>query len=448
LSRVSWWAWQLGVNMDECETGTGAAGEGAHMDEIMMDDRVAAMMQLQQVQQKQEQMALLESHPVTNADAEFRRGLEELVQDHLNTCMALASCSSSHEIPDDSSSSDDEEPIEDVVDGSSGSSYAPAAFQSLSPEQELEAEDDEAARDVSAQEHIEDVPDPAADDSPERRQSGIMHVWDTRAEEEMITTLERQAREAELLALAGQHTVSMLDASFLQEAPTLRSESILERGHRRASSLVQLWRGIEEERSVTRAPAEETTTPQLEASPQTQTGTFAEEASAPLETSRVQAESATGWVDTVQPNQSSASSQAAERVRQIVQHWARQNASNDIEGGVRGSRDGLNPWLGQNERERVRHLVRAWVETSSQRSSGVPRPDVGDASGGPVAERTEAREIADVELGRQRQEASEMFVEVLMRIDRERQRELERLTELRTVSDFSQRNRLQVWKRL
>jgi hypothetical protein len=228
----------------------------------------------------------------------------------------------------------------------------------------------------------------------------------------------------------------------------LRSESILERGHRRASSLVQLWRGIEEERSVTRAPAEETTTPQLEASPQTQTGTFAEEASAPLETSRVQAESATGWVDTVQPNQSSASSQAAERVRQIVQHWARQNASNDIEGGVRGSRDGLNPWLGQNERERVRHLVRAWVETSSQRSSGVPRPDVGDASGGPVAERTEAREIADVELGRQRQEASEMFVEVLMRIDRERQRELERLTELRTVSDFSQRNRLQVWKRL
>ena len=467
--------------MDECEIVLrGAAGEGVHIDEIMMDDRVAAMMQLQQVQQKQEQMPLLESHPVTNADAEFRRGLEELVQDHLNTCMALASCSSSHEIAraDDSSSSDDEEHIgdlQDVVDGSAGSSYAPGSFQSLSPEQfqeELEVEDG-AERDISthSQDHSldENVHNPASGDSPGRRQSRIMHMWETRAEE-MISTLERQAREAELLALAGQHTVSMLDASFLQEAPALRSESILERGHRRASSLVQLWRGIEGERSLARdtAPAGGSPPHEPEVSSETQsnfsgrdTGTVAEGTSSPLERSRAQinelidarAESGSGWVDNEQQaeGRTTASSQATEiremdreRVRQIVQHWARQNAANDIEAGVRGSRDDLNPWLGQNERERVRHLVRAWVETSSQRSSGMQRPDIGDVSGGAVAERSEANEIADVELGRQRQEASEMVVEVLMRIDRERQRELERLTELRTVSDFSQRNRLQV----
>ncbi|KAG0557271.1 hypothetical protein KC19_11G115600 [Ceratodon purpureus] len=466
--------------MDECETGLrGAEGEGAQMDEIMMDDRVAAMMQLQQVQQKQEQMELLESHPVTNADAEFRRGLEELVQDHLNTCMALASCSSSHEISraDNSSSDDDNEHIEDlqvVVDGSSGSAYAPASFQSLSSEQlqeELEVQDG-AERDMSShsQEHNldENVHSPASGDSPGRRQSRIMQTWDSRAEE-MITTLERQAREAELLALAGQHTVSMLDASFLQEAPTLRSESILERGHRRASSLVQLWRGIEEERNVSRATAPAGGTPPLESevSRETQTdfsgrdaGTFGEGMSPPSETSRAQAnelidthvESGSDWVDNEQQseNRTTAGSQASaigemdrERVRQIVQHWARQNVANDIEAGVRGSRDGLNPWLGQNERERVRHLVRAWVETSSQRSPSLQRPDMGDLPRGTVAVRSEAREIADVELGRQRQQASEMVVEVLMRIDRERQRELERLTELRTVSDFSQRNRLQ-----
>lgn len=457
-----------------------AAGEGVQMDEIMMDDRVAVMMQLQQVQQKQEQMALLESHPVTNADAEFRRGLEELVQDHLNTCMALASCSSSHEISraDDSTSSSDEEHIGDVldvVDGSSGSSYVPPSFQDLSSEQVLEELDveDEAERDMSthSQEHNldENVHIPASGDSPGRRQSRIMHMWDTRAEE-MITTLERQAREAELLALAGQHTVSMLDASFLQEAPTLRPESIYERGHRRASSLVQLWREIEGERSVTRTipPAEGSPPYESEVSLEMQTdfsgrdaGTFAEGPSPPLESSRAETnelidtrvESRNGWVDDEQQaeNLTTASSQAPgigemdrERVRQIAQHWARQNAVNDIEAGVRGSRDGLNPWLGQNERERVRHLVRAWVETSSQRSSGAQRPDVDDVSVGPAAERSEAREIADVELGRQRQEASEMVVEVLMRIERERQRELERLTELRTVSDFSQRNRLQV----
>lgn len=478
------------VKMDE----NGAAGEEVQMDQIMMDDRVAAMMQLQQIQQKQEQMALLESHPVSNADAEFRRGLEELVQDHLNTCMALASCSSSHEIsradngsssftslPGDSSQhsgceSDDEERIDDVVDGSGGSAYAATSFQSLTAEQlqeGLEAED-ESERDSSAhsQEHIldqENVHNPASADSPGRRQSRILQIWDTRAEEEMITTLERQAREAELLALAGQHTVSMLDASFLQESPTLRPESTLERGHRRASSLVQMWRGIEGERSVTRdrAPAEGTTESEVSTGTQTDfsgrdAGTSVEEASPSLErssfgNSAIQTneltdtgvESRSVYEQQQSENGTTTSSQATEigemdreRVREIVQHWARQNVVNGIEAGVRGSQDGLNPWLGQNERERVRHLVRAWVETSSQ---GVQRPDVGREAGGPVAERSEAREIGDVEFGRHEEEASEMVLEVLMRIDRERQRELERLTELRTVSDFSQRNRLQVY---
>jgi hypothetical protein len=44
----------------------------------------------QQVQQKQEMMAIEEAHAVTNADALFRRGLEELIGEHLNTCMEAA----------------------------------------------------------------------------------------------------------------------------------------------------------------------------------------------------------------------------------------------------------------------------------------------------------------------------------------------------------------------
>lgn len=436
-----------GVKMDE--TGA-AAGEEV---QIVMDDRVAAMLQLQQIQQKQEQMALLESHPVSDADAEFRRGLEELVQDHLNTCMALASCSSSHEIADNGSSSsftsdsshhsdcDEEERItRDVVDGSGGS----AAYAATSEELEVEHGTERSAH---SQENI------PADESPGRRQSRILQIWDTRAEE-MITTLERQAREAELLALAGQHTVSMLDASFLQESPALRPESTLERGHRRASSLVQMWtRGIE---GVTRdrAPAEVSTGTQTDfaggnagtsASPlleRTSSGNSTNELT--TDTSAVESRSVYEQQGESRTTQATETGEMdRERVRQIVQHWARQNAVND---GVRGSQDGLNPWLGQNERERVRHLVRAWMESSSQRSTGVQRPDVGRVE---VAESSDdvARESDDVELGRHQQEASEMVLEVLMRIDRERQRELERLTELRTVSDFSQRNRLQVYAR-
>lgn len=482
-----------GVEMDDCDLSMReAADEIAQMDEMMMDDRAAAVNRLQQIQQKREQMALLESHPVTNADAEFRRGLEELVQDHLNTCMALASCSSPHDIsrtengPSSYTSSQgdssrqeecDEEhfgDLQDVEDVSGESSYASTSFQTLSAErlqEELDVEDEaERERTVHSQERMLDegiVQNPSSGESPGRRQSRILHIWDTRAEE-MITTLERQAREAELLALAGQHTVSMLDASFLQEAPTSRPESILERGHRRASSLVQMWRGIVGERNVgmDRNPTEATPQHELEVPSQTPTGSTGGDADYSLERTRsgnsaiqtdelmrTRVDSQRVWVGDEQQvgNRATASSLAAElgemdreRVRQIVQHWARQSVVSNIEADVRGSQDGLNPWLGQNERERVRRLVRTWMETSSQRSTYPQGPDVGRVTGDMTAERNEVREIGDTEFGRQRQEASEMVVEVLMRIERERQRELERLTELRSVSDFSQRNRLQV----
>ncbi|GAQ78928.1 Ring/U-Box superfamily protein [Klebsormidium nitens] len=54
------------------------------------DERLAAILQLQLVQQKQEMMAIEEARAVTNADALFRRGLEALIGDHLTACMEAA----------------------------------------------------------------------------------------------------------------------------------------------------------------------------------------------------------------------------------------------------------------------------------------------------------------------------------------------------------------------
>lgn len=56
---------------------------------------------------------------------------------------------------------------------------------------------------------------------------------------EMITTIERRNRESELISLAGMHTVSMLDASFLWESqsPTLRHQGNVERLSTHASSI-------------------------------------------------------------------------------------------------------------------------------------------------------------------------------------------------------------------
>ena len=58
--------------------------------EEMDDERLANLVHLQQIQNKQEMIQLIETH---SANAGFRQGLEELVRDHLDTCMAIASCS-------------------------------------------------------------------------------------------------------------------------------------------------------------------------------------------------------------------------------------------------------------------------------------------------------------------------------------------------------------------
>ena len=473
------------------------------MEETEVDDRVAGVIHLQQVQQKQEHLELLESHPVTNADAEFRRGLEELVEDHLNTCMALASCSSAHEISRSNSSSSSFVPSQDdssqhlrcATDGedhlvgvhkdASGSNIGQSSGEQLQAESEAGTgrERDDRDGSVHGQEQDDNANLQVPSDSQGRRQSMIMRVWDTRSQE-IITTLERQAREAELLALAGRHTVSMLDASFLPEAPFPRSESAPERPHRRASSLVEMWRGIEVEQGVSRnsAPAEHAsadadivdTEPEISAQSHIDSGEAhqsgpSEERSPVLTRPRSNevlsqeselVENAMpnyqiAWDGTGQPFESGTSNSSRvefgererESVRQIVQHWALQSGVSEMEAESDGRQTDINPWLGNIERERVRHLVRAWMQPSSQRPDILQEPHVeGEPSGRHAhLESTRVEEFGNVEnLGLRHQETSQMVLELLMRTERERQRELERLIELRTVSHFSQRNRLQV----
>ena len=52
--------------------------------EKMDDERLANLVNLQQIQDKQDMIQLIESHSVNEG---FRQGLEDLVRDHLDTCM-------------------------------------------------------------------------------------------------------------------------------------------------------------------------------------------------------------------------------------------------------------------------------------------------------------------------------------------------------------------------
>lgn len=165
-------------------------------------------------------------------------------------------------------------------------------------------------------------------------------------------------------------------------------------------------------------------------------------------------------------------------MREIVRGW-RTESGMTAETGSGVSPRNESPrgeWLGETERERVR-LVREWVQMASQQrgaqaasrreerdSRAVSRREEGDVQ---AASRREERDVQaasrreerDAQASRaERLEGQQEHIrrdllrlrgrqarlDLIMRIVRERQRELQGLSEHRAVSDFAYRNRIQV----
>lgn len=160
----------------------------------------------------------LQQKPESTDDSrpEFERGLEELMRGRLDDCMSFSSCSSTQV--------DDEDEEGD---------------QLVRRRRRSHLEGDDLAESSAAR----------------RRHSRILSRWAARQAQEMMTTIERTNRESELMALAGLHTVSMLDSSFLRESqsPTSRRQGASERPSTRASSILQMWRELEDEHVLNRA---------------------------------------------------------------------------------------------------------------------------------------------------------------------------------------------------
>ncbi|KAL3520794.1 hypothetical protein ACH5RR_018943 [Cinchona calisaya] len=387
----------------------------------------------QQLQQKPESATSAD-----DARAEFERGLEELMRGHLDDCMSFASCSSPRNTEDE----DDE------------------GEQLVRRRRRSELEGDDLAESSAAR----------------RRHSRILSRWAARQAQEMITTLERRNRESELIALAGLHTVSMLDSSFLRESqsPTSRRQGNVERPSTRASSILQMWRELEDEHVLNRARERVRERLRQHRSVESNTNVSSTNMSESRESeNQVSLEDASeseneygtwshgpiGWQNGSRDHDSSSREQSPdlgeverERVRHIVRGWMESgitdhSASNVSQrnGGTRGE------WLGETERERVR-VVREWVQmTSQQRGARGGRREEETTAIGSQAARIRGGSVGDQEEGQPehirrdmlRLHGRQALLDLLVRIGRERQRELQGLLEHRAVSDFAHRNRIQ-----
>lgn len=381
----------------------------------------------QQLQQKSESMR-------SGVHSEFGRGLEELMCGHYDECMSFASCSS----PRTPTTEDEEVEGEPLVRRRRRSDL--------------------------------DGDDLAESSAARRRHSRILSRWAARQAQEMITTIERRNRESELLALAGLHTVSTLDSSFLRESqsPTSRHQTNVERLGTRASSILQMWRELEDEHTLNRAQervrvrrlqrngsSNTNASVNMSESRETENHSSLGDASESENDYATWSHSHLSPRNGIRDHDNSSREQSPdlgeverERVRQIVRGWMESGIRDTSSNVVERTASPRAEWLGETERERVRIVRELMQMTSQQRSSrGGHREEQDNGSGSQVEGSVTSHEGVQpehVRRDRLRLRGRQALLDLLVRAERERQRELQGLLEHRAVSDFAHRNRIQV----
>ncbi|KAL5569482.1 hypothetical protein UlMin_026057 [Ulmus minor] len=369
----------------------------------------------------------------TDTCSDFELGLEELMRGHLDDCMSFASCSSNRNPEDEDDEGD----------------------QLVRRRRRSDLEGDDLAESSAAR----------------RRHSRILSRWAARQAQEMITTIERRNRESELMALAGLHTVSMLDSSFLRESqsPTLRRQGAVERPNTQASTILQMWRELEDEHVLSRARERLRQQRSVESTTNESSTNMSEtrESENPGSLEDVsESENEYGTWSHVQigsqnergDNNGSSREQSPdlgeverERVRQIVRGWMESGISDHSSSVGQRANNRRAEWLGETERERVR-IVREWVQMTSQQRGvrggrrenqvSVPDTQVDQVRDGLVSEHDEGQP-EHIRRDMLRLRGRQALIDLLVRVERERQRELQGLLEHRAVSDFAHRNRIQ-----
>lgn len=270
------------------------------------------------------------------------------------------------------------------------------------------------------------------------------------------------------MAIAGPHNVSVLDSSFLREpqseAVPIRSDG--SSGRTRASSVLQMWRELEDEHVVSHARERfggrvlnnRSDGMSSDLSRMDMSEIHGSEHSGISEDVTVSENDYAQWSpgpigsENGQEDSSDLGEIARERVRQIFQEWmncaARERTSN-ISWRSTSSRA---QWLGETEQERVR-IIREWVQMNNrQRGTCIDNREEHDGELAGQIEQVLDGSVVNPNVGQtehtrrgiRRLCGRQALLDMLKKAERERQHELQVLLEHRTVSQFAHRNRIQV----
>ncbi|KAG8495093.1 hypothetical protein CXB51_013200 [Gossypium anomalum] len=270
------------------------------------------------------------------------------------------------------------------------------------------------------------------------------------------------------MAIAGLHNVSVLENSFLRESQSQTSRRP-ENGSTRASSLLQMWRELEDEHVVSHAQerasermlptrSDDLSVTDLSDSRNSEHSGVSDDASVSENEfgqwlpDQFGLRSRNGDSSNLSCEHSSDLGEVErERVRQIFREWMNSGGRDRTSNVSCRNNSSRAQWLGETEQERVR-IIREWMQMNSQQrgacvdSREEQAADVGGqidrVLDGLVINQNEGRTEL-VRRGIRKLCGRQALLDMLKKAERERQTELQGLLEHRAVSNFAHRNRIQ-----
>ncbi|MBA0745154.1 hypothetical protein Gogos_007741 [Gossypium gossypioides] len=270
------------------------------------------------------------------------------------------------------------------------------------------------------------------------------------------------------MAIAGLHNVSVLENSFLRESQSQTSRR-RENGSTRASSLLQMWRELEDEHVASHAQerasermlhtrSDDLSVTDLSDSRNSEHSGVSDDASVSENEfgqwlpDRFGLQSRNGDSSNLSCEHSSDLGEVErERVRQIFREWMNSGGRDRTSNVSCRNNSSRAQWLGETEQERVR-IIREWMQMNSQQrgacvdSREEQAADVGGqidrVLDGLVINQNEGRTEL-VRRGIRKLCGRQALLDMLKKAERERQTELQGLLEHRAVSNFAHRNRIQ-----
>ncbi|KAJ7947901.1 Ring/U-Box superfamily protein [Quillaja saponaria] len=277
------------------------------------------------------------------------------------------------------------------------------------------------------------------------------------------------------MAIAGLHDVSVLDSPFLSDSHSQASRIRGNggRGSTRASSLLQMWREIEDEHEMNQAQERSTEgllhqrsnglvadllQEDVPDGHDSEHGTSLEDLVLSENYCETWSQSQNGSLDEQGgsnnfscENSSDFGEVERERVRQIFREWRNSSERDRASHVSLMDNSSRAEWLGETEQERVR-IIREWVQMNSQQrgascnnrdeQSGEIGTQFALVCDGFVANQSEGH-TKHIRRGIRRLCGRQALLDMLKKTERERQSELEDLSEHRAVSQFAHRNRIQ-----